>query len=310
MSFTILQNTPTIIPLADYAKTTGWTLEDGVAKHEACNDGEINVKGSTISPVSGQSYTVAYEITNLSGGSIRLRIGTTQGVLRTTNGQYVETLVAGGSNPLVSFFATGALWLRTIDVKSSVPNVATKKRNTIVFSEQTAKWSTFFSFTSDYGLSLFKDLFTFKAGKMYRHDPSLPTRNNIYGVQYKTIFKFVANGGEGIPKSYMGLSYEGNQLMVTTANGVETSLGQVSELIDQDFLKASLDDGMVQIDVYSVEGIYSSSFLRDISNGGDINNGDVLKGSYITVELIQVNNATLRLSNIKVHSESSPIGSR
>lgn len=310
MSFTILQDTPTIIPLADYAKTTGWKLEDDVAKHEACNDGAINVKGSTLSPVTGQSYTVAYEVSNLSGGTIRLRVGSTQGVLRTANGQYVETLVAGGVNPLVSFFATGALWLRTIDVKSAVPNVATKKRNTIVFSEQTSKWTTFFSFTSDYGLSLFKELFTFKAGKLYRHDPSITGRNNIYGVQYKTMFKFVANGGDGIPKSYMGLSYEGNQLMITTPNGIETSIGQISELIDEDFLKATLDDGMVQIDIYSVEGIYSSSFLRDTSNGGDINNGDVLKGSFIVVELIQVNNETLRLSNIKIHSESSPIGSR
>lgn len=310
MSFTILQDTPTIIPLAEYAKTTGWTLEDNVAKHEACNDGSINVKGSTITPVSGESYTVAYEISNLTSGSIRLSIGSTQGVVRTTNGQYIETLVAGGVNPLISFFATGAMWLRTIDIKSAVPNVATKKRNTIVFSEQTAKWTTFFSFTSDYGLSLFKDLFTFKAGKLYRHDPSIPGRNNIYGVQYKTMFKFVANGGEGIPKSFMGLSYEGNQLMVTTPNGIETSLGQISELIEEDFLKATLDDGNIQIDVYSVEGIYSSSFLRDMSNGGDIINGDVLKGSYIVVELIQVNNETLRLSNIKIHSESSPIGSR
>ena len=59
MSFTILQDTPTTIPLAEYAKGTGWTLEDGIAKHEACNDGSISVKGSIISPVSDQSYTVA-----------------------------------------------------------------------------------------------------------------------------------------------------------------------------------------------------------------------------------------------------------
>lgn len=310
MSFTILQDTPTTIPLAEYAKGTGWTIEDGVAKHEACNDGSIAVKGSIVSPVSNQSYTVAYEVSNLTSGSIRLRIGSTQGVLRTANGQYVETLVAGGINPKVSFFATGAMWLRTIDIKSAVLNEATKKRNTIVFSENTGKWTTFLSFTSDYGLSLFKDLFTFKAGKMYRHDPTLPTRNNIYGIQYKTIFNFVGNAGIGQPKTFLALSYEANELMVTTAEGITTSINQISELIDIDFLKANLNDGITQIDVFSVEGVYSSSFLRDMSNEGDLINGDVLKGSWITIELIQANNNLLKLKNVTIHSEPSKIGSR
>ena len=310
MSFQLLQDTPLIIDLASFARTTGWELVGGEAVHEACNDGFIAVLTTTFDPVAGESYTVAYQIKNYVSGNIRMSIGTTQGVLRSANGLYVETLVAGGVDPTIKFFATGALTLRTIDARSNFVNTANTKKNTIVFSEKSAKWTTFLAFTSDFGVSLFKDLFTFKGGRMYRHDPTLLPRNNVYGVQYKTIFQFVGNAGITEPKSYLGLSYESNQLMVTTSEGIETSLGQVSELIDQDFLKATLDDGVTQIDVYDQEGIYSSSFLRDMRNGGDINNGDELKGTYILVSLIQVSNEVLTLRNITIHSEPSKIGVR
>lgn len=310
MSYTILQNTPTVIDLVSFAKTRGWTLGSGYAEHEACNFGSIEVMPTTFTPVTGQSYTVSYKVSNYVSGNIVLRIGTNSGITRTGNNNYTETIVATGVNPKVLFYSTGDLRLNVIDIVPAAVNVLTKKKNTIVFSEVDGKWTTFLSFTSDYGLSLFKDLFTFKKGKMYRHDPELPTRNNIYGVQYKTIFKFVANAGDGIPKTFAGLSYEGNQLMVTTGGGIMTSLGQISELIELDFLKYTLESGVTRIDIYSVEGVFSSSFLRDMSNGGDINNGDVLKGSHIVVELVQVDDVVLRLSNIKVHSEYSPIGSR
>ncbi len=109
------------------------------------------------------------------------------------------------------------------------------------------------------------------------------------------------------------MSYEANQLLVTTDNGISTVLGdeqQISELIDLDFLKDTLDDGVTTVEIYDVEGIFSASFLRDAAGGGDINNGDVLKGTYIVVELTQQNDELLKLKNIIIHSEPSKIGAR
>lgn len=310
MSFTILQNTPTIIDLANEARTTGWTIVGGHAEHESCNAGSIEVLPTVYTPITGQAYTISYQISNLTSGSVRLRVGSTNGILRTANGSYTETLTATGVNPRITFYSNGNLWLESFTVKSDQTSDAIKQRNTISFAEAYNKWPSFYSFTSDFGFSFFKDLFTFKDGRLYKHDQSVLNRNNIYGIQYKSVIKFVANGNIGQPKTYLSLSYEGNQLMVTTDNGITTSLGQISELIDIDFLKTTLEDGLTQIDVYDVEGIFSASFWRDTANGGDIINGDVLKGTFIMIELIQQNNDLLTLKNITVQSSPSKIGSR
>lgn len=307
MSFTVLENTPTVIDLAAFARTTGWEIVGTEAVHEACNDGFIAVVSTLFTVVTGESYSVAYEVKNYVSGNIRLSIGTNQGVLRTANGLYVETVVAGGVNPTIKFFATGSLRLRTIDVKSNFVNTATKKRNTFSFSETSGKWTSFLSFTSDFGVSIFKDLFTFKGGRMYRHDPSLSPRNNIYGVQYKTIINMPFNLNKAQPKTYASLSYESNSLLVTTTDGVVTSLGQVSGLISKDFLRETLDDGISQVDVYSDEGMFLATFVAEGSNQVD---GSVLKGTWITVELITANDGMLIIKNVMVNSDPSKIGGR
>ena len=95
--------------------------------------------------------------------------------------------------------------------------------------------------------------------------------------------------------------------MITTDDGVKTSLGQISDLVEANFLKDVLDDGVSQVDIYSVEGVFSSSFRRALP---DVINGSELKGSYIVVELINVENDLLRLENVAVTSVPSKIGAR
>lgn len=311
MSLTILQNTPTVVDLVSEARSTGWTLlPNGTAHHESCNAGYIYVKDTLITPIQGNSYTVSYQITDYVSGNLILYVGNAFAAVRTANGNYTDTLTATGANPEIRIYSNGNLTLSLLDIRTDTASTLTKQRNTISFDEVSNKWTSYSSFTSDFGFSLFKDVFTFKAGRLYKHDQTLPNRNIVYGVQYQTSVKFVANANPGQPKTFLSLSYEANQLMVTTDDGITTSLGQVSELIDVDFLKDTLTYGMVTVDIYDVEGVYSASFLRDTSNGGDINNGDVLKGTHIIVELIQENNQLLRLKNVVVHSEPSKIGSR
>lgn len=311
MSLTIQQNTPTVVDLVSEAKSTGWSLlPNGTAHHETCNAGYIIVKDDLLVVVTGNVYTVSYQIKDYVSGTLRLSIGNALAPIRNANGNYTDTLTATGVNPKIRIFSDGNLTLALFDIKTDTASTITKQRNTINFSEQNNKWSSYSSFTSDFGFSLFKDMFTFKNGRLYKHDPAIGTRNNIYGVQYDTVVRIPFSGAEGQVKTFLSLSYESNQLMVTTDDGITTSLGQVSELIDSDFLKDTLQSGMTVIDIYDVEGVYSSSFLRDTSNGGDINNGDVLKGTYVVVELIQVNDELLSLKNVIVHSESSKIGAR
>ena len=307
MSFTVLQDTPTVIDLVSHAKSRGWTIGTGYADHEACNFGDLQVVDSLVTVETGKPYTISYKISNYASGNIVLRVGTASGITRTANGNYTETITATGSNPKVVFYSTGALRVEVIDVVPATIDVSSQKRNTIVFSEKSGKWATFLSFTSDYGISLFKDLFTFKKGKMYRHDPNITPRNNIYGVQYNTIINVPFNAGKGQPKTYESLTYESNMLMVSTSDGIKTSLGQVSDLVAGDFLKETLDDGIVQVNIYSEEGIFVASFAPSDNNRVD---GSSLKGTYITVELVTTETGILNLKNVMVNSVPSYIGGR
>lgn len=308
MGFETLENTPIILDLAKQAKSTGWIITDGYAKHESCNAGYISVKTNAFKLVPGESYTVTYQLSDITSGFVRLYLGDAMGASQTVNGNKTETLVATGTNPKIRFYSDGDLTLKLLNIKANNESVLTRQKNTKAFSEETNKWGQFMPFTSDYGFSFFKDLFTFKGGKLYKHDQSLSTRNNIYGVQYQTLVQIPFNANTGEPKTFEAISYEGNQLLITTVDGIKTSLGQISDLIAQDFLKTVLSDNVNQVNVYDTEGVYSASFMRD--KNVDIVNGDPLKGTMITVELITVETGILKLKNVVVNSTVSKIGTR
>ncbi|WP_298845498.1 hypothetical protein [uncultured Clostridium sp.] len=308
MSFNTLQNTPIILDLAQQARSNGWSIVSGVAIHESCNAGYIELRPNVLAVETGKSYTVSYQVANRTSGMIKLSIGNTLGNVETTNGNKTETLVATGLNPKIRFYSDGNLNLKTFDVRTNTEATTTNQTNTIVFSEITNKYTTFLSFTSDYGFSLFKDLFTFKSGRLYKHNQDSSTRDMVYGVQYDSIFKFIANANVGQVKTFESLSYESNNLLITTTDGIVTSLGQISELIADDFLRETLIDGATEIRIYDIEGIFATSFMRDKND--DIVNGNPLKGTYITVELITTNNKILKLRNVMVNSVPSPIGVR
>jgi hypothetical protein len=98
--------------------------------------------------------------------------------------------------------------------------------------------------------------------------------------------------------------------MITTEDGIETSLGQISDLVASDFTKATLVDGATTVTINSVEGVYSASLLRDKNSVGGILNGNVLKGNYLLVEIVSTESTKLRLFSVAIHSEKSFIGSR
>lgn len=306
MSFSTLENTPVEIDLLVNGNTTGWSIDGTDAVHDSCNAGNIYLDGYTIT--TGHTYKITYEVVSISGGNVRAYMGTTAGALRTTAGFYEETLIAAGSSPEFYFYSNANVRLRTFDIKDTAQSTALKQQNNIVWSEKDNKWPSFHTYNPDCGFSLFTNLFVYKNGELWRHGVDIGTRNNYFGVQYQSILQFTSNIQPGQPKTFEAISYEGNQLMITTTDGIETSLGQISELIEADFLKDTLADGVSTVLVYDKEGVYSAGFMRD--KNVDIINGDALKGSYITIELITLETGALKLKNVAVHSEPSRIGAR
>lgn len=300
----IIQNTPVTLNLSELGLSTGWTFKGNTAVHESCNAGDLVLQ--FVTAVVGHSYLITYNVDFISGGNVRVHIGSVSGKTVTSTGFVTDTIIAASADQ-IALFSNANCGVSNFSVKDTfVPPVAEK--TTVAWSEENNKWASKRDYRPEGGFSLFNDLYFAKDGQLWKHDKTLVPRNKFFGVQYNSSIKFVANKERGLSKTFSSLTYEANQLLVTTKDGITTSLGQVSELSQDDFIRDILDDGVNRIVIYEDEGVYSSEFLRDKNT--DINEGGVLKGTYATIELVNVTPGKLRLKNVVVNSSVSYTGSR
>lgn len=306
MSYVTLQNTPLTIDLQEAAKDTGWTLLNNKAIHSACNAGSIILNDLNLT--EGATYQFSINVESISGGYLQAFLGDSGTPHITSAGYYngTATIVDG---QVLRFYSDANCVISDFNARQVGTALGNKATNTIIFSERVNKWTSFFTFVPDVATSLFTNLYSFKNGTAYNHLHQLDNRNEFYDSQYQSIFRFVENKTPTLVKSYNSIAYQGNQLMVTSEDGITTSLGQVSELADEDFIKATLASGITSLTIYAQEGIYSASFLRD--KNIDLINGDTLKGNWIDIELITVDgNVPLNLYSIAVNNSISKIGVR
>lgn len=306
MSYTAVQNTPIVVDLIAGAKDNGWSVSGNIATHTLCNSG--NIKLLTYPLIAGHTYQVSYSILTISGGILQLHAGNTTGISRTTTGLFVETITATGTNPELYFYSNANCTVQQFNVGDTIVSTSNKQQNTICYAAVNNKWSDFRTFAPDFGFSLFVNTYTLYQGNLYKHQNGGTDRNNFYGTQYQSILRFVDNVAAAVPKTFLSLSMQVNELMITTTDGITTSLGQVSELAEADFLKTQLSDGVSQVAVFDSEGVFSASFLRD--KNVNLLSGDCLKGGYIVIELITTQNTILNLFSVNVVSNHSAIGSR
>ena len=306
MSYQAIQDHNITINLLQAAKDTGWSIDGNLANHETCQTGRISLIGYPLIP--GHVYQISYSIISISGGFVRAYAGTNAGPARTTTGLYVETITANGT--LLTYLSDANCQIQQFNIRDTADDTSPTQQNTIVYSALLKKWTDYRTFAPEQGWSLFINTFTMHYGKLYNHlNDSQNNRNNFYGVQFDTRLKFVENKNASSVKTYLSISLQCNELLITTTDGITTSLGHVSELIAQDFLKYSLVDGIVSVDVYTAEGIYSASFLRDKTE--NIISGESLKGNYAMIELITANGAAvLRLFTIGIVTSTSKVGAR
>lgn len=304
MGYTTLQNTPITINLDDLSKTTGWTLDKDTATHEACNAGYLTLDAVLEENIP---YNFSLKILSISGGKVRVDFGNVSSADYITSGLKVFSLTST-SGGIVKIYSDADCVINIFTNKQNVPVTTLKQQQTKVYKELTNKWTSFLTYNPDSGTSLFSNTYLYKNGNMYVQVNENTNRNNFFGNQYKSIIKFPSSIPKSEPKTFKSIAYEANKLLVTTENGITTSLGQVSELIDLDFLKDVLTDGVDEVKIYDVEGVYSANLMRDKNT--DIINGDELKGTYITIELTTVDDGALLLRNIQVNSVPSKIGVR
>ncbi len=313
MPFTTGENTPIDINLVAQSVTTGWSFSGNTAVHDACNAGSLYLIPPTgLTITTGHTYRITYNISSITGSSGSLYVqpymGSTAGTQRIATGFIVEDIVAGGSSPRFRFYANTACVITIFDVKDTATVTTLKQQNNICYNEKENKWSDFRTYVPDFAFGFFTDLFPFKNGNLYIAEHGSSSRNNFFGTQYSSIINLPFNKNSESSNTYESISIQANELLITTTDGIVTSLGQISELIAGDFTKATLTDGSTTVIVNTQEGIYSAPFLRD--KNVDIINGDVLKGNWITIELVSTVDTALRLFSVAIHSEKSAIGVR
>ncbi len=306
MSTTALVNTPIEIDLVALTKDEGWVVDGVQARHSPCNPGVMLLNNYPLT--IGVSYEYTFDITVASGLTLIVFLGTNQGATYSAIGEVHETVEANGTQLYI--FADGTCTIENFVIRPVLTIADNKAQNTISFSEKTRKWVSFYSYIPTNAFPLFTDMFSFdRLSDLYVHESGSNERNKFYGTQYQSIIQFVDATAPAVPKTFQSLSIQCNELMITTSQGIQTSLGQLSELAAIDFIKDFLSDGVSQVNVFNLEGVFSANFLRDINSGGLLD-GDCLKGNYLLVELISTNNQPLLLYTINVVATRSPIGSR
>lgn len=161
---------------------------------------------------------------------------------------------------------------------------------TVCFDELINRWTSFYSFTPEMANYIFNKYMGYNNGIMWEHNSS-DDYNSFYGTSYDSIVQLTYNGSPSLVKSFIGIMEQSNSVWYPDSyivdlveKGIETSLGQTSNLLSSDF--------------YKKEGVWFASILRDSSSPGGIINGDELKGNWIKFRL--VNNPTEKANLLSV----------
>lgn len=125
-------------------------------------------------------------------------------------------------------------------------------------------WTSRYSFVPEYMEKLNNELFSFKGGKMYKHNAT-ETYNNFYGVQYEREFTVMVNPQPNKVKVWSAIQIAATALSTdNTKKVVEVSndQGQASYMRVREFDKK--------------EGVYYAPILKDINtNAGLISAGKI-----------------------------------
>lgn len=305
MSYTAVQDTPIIVDLVAQARTTGWSINGTTAIHESCNSGNIRVNGYSIT--AGHTYTFTYQVLSISGGIVRPSLGGVNGVSVNSTGLKSDTITAT-TNGGFYFYSDANCEIEAFTISDVTESTDPLPTNTIAYSAKLQKWTSFYTFIPDCGTAIFNRCLVFDDGDMYIQLNATDNRSNFFGTQYDSVITFVENNTPTLPKSYLSLSIQANELMVTGEDGITTSLGQVSELAAVDFNKSFMSFGSTSYNANTLEGIYSAGFLRDKNT--DLLNGDPLKGTYLIMTLMSTSNVPLVLYTVNIVSKHSAIGAR
>jgi hypothetical protein len=118
------------------------------------------------------------------------------------------------------------------------------KMDSVAFSEKMNTWTSFYTFRPETMMYMYKDLYSFKNGIMYKHNSS-NVQNLFYNSFNPSQLVFVSNQSPSSKKVYNSISLEGDAPWSVPL--LETPSGQQSYILDSDFDER---EGFYYSDVY------------------------------------------------------------
>lgn len=162
----------------------------------------------------------------------------------------------------------------------------TSEAYTLSFDEERNSFDSFLSYKPEMMCPLGVLFVTFKNGVPWTHDDE-PYYNNFYGVQYDSRIKGVFNKDSFMKKTYISISEMASQVWYCPS--IETS--------SKSYGNTKQSSNLIESDFSNFEDNFYASLLRDANSIGGINNGDYLKGNWISI-LFESKSSNYPLNNL------------
>lgn len=277
MGYVTLKNTPIEIDLAQLATDNGWRISGQTAYHDPCFPGYIGLNNIVVE--EDTSYVITYEVTGYVSGSVNAIIGGVNGISRTANGIYTETIVVPNNpdNLLVQFYSDGELGINYMDVYPILED--TDNGKILGFNIDENKWTTYYSGERENMLKFLNDFFAFKNGRLWKMNSNL-TRNNFFGVQYTSKITVIVNANPTQIKNFFSIRQKSNKAWSVPSIIIPPSEGKVNGM------ESTIKSGNF---VVMNNGDFFADFLRDMTDprfGTELQalfEGALLQGNYAII---------------------------
>lgn len=238
------------INLLEDSKDNGWTISNGVAIHNGCNQGCIELLNSNYTV--GVPNTFTFVVSGYSSGNVNIQVGSTNGVTRTANGSYAQVFTPS-LNDKVKFFSDGNLSVQVLSISPVQAGISNGV--TIGFDEKYNKFISYYSYEPEMMINALNSFFTSKNGGMWKHGVNV-VRNNFYGQQFNSVITFYANLNPTQVKNFYSMREKSNKVWSVTDFTIPPRYGKPNGQ------KSRLKKGNFK----HLQGDWFGDFLRDMND--------------------------------------------
>ena len=137
--------------------------------------------------------------------------------------------------------------------------------DTATYNLDTETWVSRRSYISEGGISVRNRYYTFKNGRLYKHNSTTADRNNFYGDPFNSSITFIFNDEPSLIKEFSTLGYEGVEGWTVTSLMSEIESSDILPFIEKEgkFYAAIADE----VPIYEITGTGSTATPPSISDG-------------------------------------------